>query len=389
MTLPSVRPDYRQSANLVQLFGESSAIGVNSTVTPLNDGQSFEGSWEFNAYPDMMFVCYTDQDCTLTVTFSPDGFNEDSILSYTISAGINEIHTLVKGPRYMKVTLSNSSGSNQTELRLYVFYGSFQKLTAQVDGTIRADSDGQIFLSPDSPINVARGFVVGREIWEKYGYNDDVDTGAEETIWPVGGTVTFLTAASTFTITSSSGNDDDGGTGARTLDIYYIDENKVDQVGTVTMNGVGDTVTPFSGFGINRARVATSGSVATNDGNITITATTGGTTQAYIAAGDGITHQTFFFIPANKQAIPFFFFLGATSSGAGKVVTLKLYSILENGTRLNIGRYQIDTDVQDSLAIESPASDPFPEKTIIELRASTSVDNTSVVGRVHFFLVGE
>ena len=119
---------------------------LNNSTTPLLAGTAFTGSTEHNPLPDVMVSCKTDQSGTLLFDFSNDGTNWDTFPSagFTITANIHEFHTAVKGARYFRVRLVNSSGSNQTYLRLYTYYGTYRQGNLPLNQSIAADADAVI-----------------------------------------------------------------------------------------------------------------------------------------------------------------------------------------------------------------------------------------------------
>ena len=106
------------------------------------------------------------------------------------------------------------------------------------------------------------------KIIHKFGSNSDVD-GAED-IWEGGGDYTgFPTAAAeNFEILSSSADDTSAGTGARTVRIWYYNDDyenvlmrqEIILMVDVTLNGTAGVDSGVSGMRIWRAKVLTSGS---------------------------------------------------------------------------------------------------------------------------------
>lgn len=92
----------------------------------------------------------------------------------------------MKGKRYFRVRFTNDSGTDQTYLRLYTYYGSFQKLTSPISGTLAPDYDSLVVRPTDYRYEVALGLRQKEVTWNKFGYNDDVD-GTEEVIAAFGG----------------------------------------------------------------------------------------------------------------------------------------------------------------------------------------------------------
>jgi hypothetical protein len=149
------------------------------------------------------------------------------------------------------------------------------------------------FSSPDFPweYKVAMGLVDGCEGVHQSGLNADVD--ALEDVWSQGGLWVPVTQARTISFVSADAEDDGEGTPLTYLEISE----------TITLNGVAAVVTANSYLRVNRVYVATAGSVGTNNGAITGTATTDATVQVHIPAGVGQTQTTIYTCPANKYGI--------------------------------------------------------------------------------------
>ena len=116
---------------------------LNTSTTALLSGQTFTGTAEQNTYTDVMVSCKTDQSGILYFDMSVDGTNFETFPSsgFAVSAGIHELHNAVKGSRYFRVRFTNNSGSNQTYLRLYTYFGQFKQLNAPLTNTLSSDSD--------------------------------------------------------------------------------------------------------------------------------------------------------------------------------------------------------------------------------------------------------
>lgn len=118
--------------------------------------------------------------------------------------------------------------------------------------------------------------------------NPDVDTATvPETMSPVGGLLTFRTAAAVVEVVSSSTDDDSAGTGARTIRIDGLDANWDMISEIVTLDGTTPVVTVGEFIRINAVEVTTAGTGRTNAGNITLRDASAGATRSYIAVGRG------------------------------------------------------------------------------------------------------
>ena len=189
-------------------------------------------------------------------------------------------------------------------------------------------------ISQSYKYSVALGNEAGDTTWNKFGYNPDIDTGTEEIIASWGGAfdplTAIMTSAQTFTITYTNTGDGSTATGARSLLFTYIDGNFESQTGIHTLGSTGSDVTSFSGVGINRVVVLSTGGDAYNNNDITITATSDGTTQAQIPAEGSVTQQCIFHTQINHTFLADWLHLTALKvtggGGSSPRITIKGYS---------------------------------------------------------------
>ena len=99
----------------------------NSTTTPLASGATFTGTGEQNQFSDVYVSCITDQAGKLYFDFSNDGTNWNVFppTGFDLTANVHEAHKALKAGRYFRARVTNTSGSAQTYLRLYTYYGEF------------------------------------------------------------------------------------------------------------------------------------------------------------------------------------------------------------------------------------------------------------------------
>jgi hypothetical protein len=262
--------------------------------------------------------------------------------------------------------------------------GNPQALNAPMDAVLSQDYDSIVVRPTDYKYEVALGRRQGATTWNKFGGNQDIDIGTE-TIWAAGGTFTRIDTASTFTVVSSSSDDTiTVGSGAWNVVIYYVDADRKAAVEVVPLNGTTPAVSTGTGLGINRVALYNTGSGDVNAGNITITATTGGTTQAYIPASEGTTQQALFFTQADHQFLVDYILLNAykTAGGTAPKVTIKawVYSYVSTAKYLVLNK-TIDTSVENTSELKF--SQPFiiGEKSILYFEATTTVNDTIVTCR--------
>ena len=363
---------------------------ANSSTTPLNTATTFTGTGELNEHSDVMVQVTTDQNGTLYMEFSPDGTNWDTSLTfYYDTSRINPPHVLVKGYRYYRTRFTNTSSSNQTYLRLDTYFGGFQKLTAPINGTLAENYDAIVTRPTDYTSEVAMGKRQGRTTVNKWGVNTDVDTASAEIVASFGGafdpTTDIITTAQTFTIAYDTAIDGLGNTGALSLLITYIDADFISQTAVHTLSNTGSDVTAFSGLGINRALVYSTGGDPYNGNNITITATTDTTTQAQIPQYAGVTQQAYYHTQINHTLLTDWLFLNAlkdTGGGGSPKVIFRIYSFSRvTSVRYKVFECRLDTSSQETLELTPSQKFPFGGREVIWIEAETSVNNTSVSAR--------
>lgn len=119
-------------------------------------------------------------------------------------------------------------------------------------------------------LQVARGHIRNHHIVHIFGYNPDVDSGTEETIWTAGGLYQHLASPTIMTVSSSSVSDTSAGIGARTVYIVGINSTGGEVSETVTLNGQTAVNTTHTYTEIQNATVVSVGSTGHNVGNISI-----------------------------------------------------------------------------------------------------------------------
>lgn len=140
--------------------------------------------------------------------------------------------------------------------------------------------------------------IIGKNGTGSTGYTDG---------WPANLDKTMPTASFTLAVVAADAADASAGTGARTVDVTYIDANYVTQNTTATLNGQ-TKVDIATALRFVKATVATAGSGGANAGIIyffdasdTVTAgvpQTDAKKFGYMAAGDNVTYDSTFTVPA-------------------------------------------------------------------------------------------
>ena len=155
-------------------------------------------------------------------------------------------------------------------------------------------------------LDIAEGNRTGYSIVNKFGRNADIDTGTTpEDVWAGGGTYTGFPVGDDelVTVVSTSTDDTSAGDGARTVMIYGLDSNGLEQNETITLNGTTlvDSVNTYTR--VFRLIVKTSGSSnqAFNVGAISVAhKTTTANIFVAVPAGSNQSQVGCYTIPAGK-----------------------------------------------------------------------------------------
>lgn len=365
----------------------------NSSTAILTNGSTYTGTGEKNQEAHFGVSLKTDQDGILYTDFSNDGVNWDSTFppaGFQVTGGIHEFHTGIKLGRYFRVRFLNDSGSDQTYFRLYTYYGNnFVPSVAPVNQSLGVDAD----TTSTRPTSFYDEVIIGRRSgvshFNKFGYREGLTASAgEETVWATTGNFTPMTTASTFTITYNNANDGSTANGAKTLYFVYVDSDGIKQIGLHTLGSSGSDVTSFSGLGLNRVAVSSSGSTQTNGADITITETTGATTQAVIPSGQGTTQQAIFHTDANSDAVAKYLKINTNklSGGGSPRVTVKGYVFNRQfETYFEIFRTTIDTSSDSTVTINEPVGFLLSPTDVLYFVADT--DTNATVVNVRFSLL--
>lgn len=353
----------------------------NSYETAINASQTWTGTAEdVSAYDSVVVAVKTDQDGSFTVQFSVDGTNWDSTLTrYYRTSQIEAPHRFTITRQYMRVTFTNTSASNQTYFRLQTLLGTKASLNAPADSVLAQDFDATVVRPTDYRTEVALGRRQGATVWNKFGYNADIDVGTE-VVASFGGTFTPMTTARTLSIVSTSTDDDDGGTGANNVVVYGVDANRRAQTVVVTMDGTTPVVTTETWLGVNRIAVGLAGTSLGNVGTITATATTDLTTQAQMPAGEGTTQQCIFFIQADHIALAEWLTVTTLRQASQNPrVTVKgwVFSAVSNA-KYEVARIELDTAASNQVTLSPPIPFPIGEKSCFWLEATTDKADTIV-----------
>lgn len=261
---------------------------ANSSTAPLGIGGTFTGEWELNGQPDLMIFCLTDQVATLTIQLSVDGETVESTLAFNVLANTVSFHTLVKGPRYYRCVLQNTSGSPQTSLALQSAFGMFRQPSAPLNKSVALDSDSILVRPTYTWMDISRGLMTGISVVKKFGRNSAIGTSYT----PITASSQYQTPTSPVSLefVSNAAGDALNGVGMHQLTIIGLDANWAEQTVVMAAHATNGT-TPVAITGtwlrVYRAFVSSSGTYGTSAagshvGTITIRVAGAGATWANI-----------------------------------------------------------------------------------------------------------
>jgi len=153
-------------------------------------------------------------------------------------------------------------------------------------------------------IEVAKGNIEGHSIINKFGFNDDIDTGtAPEDVWGSGGLYTGfdVTSSDTVTVVSTDALDTSAGTGAREVHLSGLDSNYEFQTEIISLNGTTPVTSANSYMRMDIAHVESAGSGGKNSGTIKVAqSSTPANIFARMPANENQTHICAYTVPAGK-----------------------------------------------------------------------------------------
>ena len=364
----------------------------NSSTTPLTSATSltFTGEWvDVSGYADLSVAVTTDQNGYFSVQYSTNRNDVDSTLPrYYRTANIEAPHVFENARKYARVVFTNDSGSDQTYFRLQTILGNRGQLNAPLDSTLPQDFDATAVRPSISQDEINLGLRQNVSSYHKFAYRDTglTSAGGEQTVWAANANFTVMTSADTFTITYNNATDGLGTTGALSLLISYIDENYELQTAVHVLGNTGSDVTSFSGLGINRVVVVSSGTADVNTNDITLADTSGGTVQGFVPAGRSVTQQMVFHFPISHDAVSRWVFIGCNRlSGSSPNALFKIYvynRLVE--TQYEVFRHSIDTRTDTSIELHDPVGFNFSGRDVMWMVVDTDQNNTIVDARMSF-----
>mgnify|MGYP001584774838 CR=1 FL=1 len=224
--------------------------------------------------------------------------------------------------------------------------------------------------------SVAKGKIKGYRALKINGKNSDIDDVSED-LWEVGGTYVYPPANGIqMSVQSSNANDTAAGTGARKVEIHYLDNNYIERDEEITLNGLASVLTVATNIlRVNGIHSVSAGSNGSPVGNITLTNVAVTVTYTRLTAGSNTHKQAIFTVPLGKD---FFVLAWGTGSGTPAGSRFVQFSLLatahddEGIIEVSDGLFHLwdETSSQDNDIFKKYAIPIyFPEKSDVKISA--------------------
>lgn len=245
------------------------------------------------------------------------------------------------------------------------------------------------FRTTDFFTEISKGLVPKHTDYSAFGINDDIDTATTpEDIWVNSGLFVPPTTNRIHDIVSSNANDTSAGTGARTVKVYGVTANGLENE-TVTLNGVTPVSTTKSYYDIYILHINTAGSGNTNAGIITATAQTDSTVTAAIAAnGYNTSRKAIRYIPTGHKGYLYSFDAGMQQTTAGSSALVYLLTKESGGVWLARHIHSLNNSGNNFENQDFKAPIVLNAGTWVKIQCSSvSQNNTLIQGGFELILV--
>lgn len=169
-------------------------------------------------------------------------------------------------------------------------------------------------------------------------------------------------------------------TGARTVTVYYLDDDFIEYSATVTLNGDSPELVATNVYRINNARVTTTGTSNVPVGNISIKNST--STYGYITLGKTRQRQMIYTIPYNKTlyVTNISFFSGAQAAAKYCRFTTQANFDDKSGAVLPRGLFMpFHEMILNNTPLDKNLIPPTKLPATVDIRVTAFADATSVV----------
>lgn len=241
-------------------------------------------------------------------------------------------------------------------------------------------------------VEVAKGNVAGHSAISKFGNNPGIDMAdGFQDIWDGGGIWVPPTTARIHSITSTSGDDTDTGSGAERVLVQGLDASFVLQSETVVMNGAAGINTDNTYTMIYRMNVTQSNNGANdtmNAGTIKATAAVDDTVTAQISIGNNQTLMAIYQVPAATTGYLLNIY-AMESLRKDALNTIKFLAKI-NGDPFQLREiFSINATGSSAWRMDHAIPIVYTAKSILKMQADSSKDNTGISAGFCLLLVDD
>lgn len=359
----------------------------NSNNVALGADAVFTGTAEdCSRYASISVFIFADVSGTARIEFSSDQTNWDKArdieLNPTFSSTIDIVERVIS--RWFRIIYTNGSVS-QSGFRLQTMLHKFKNASpvSTASENINPDDDlSLVRLANDFNDDISLGKVNGQALFAVVSNSVVVGTTFED-IWSGGGNLVYPTANETWEVVSSDANDTAAGSGAREVTIVSMEDDYIEKVTTVALNGTTPVTVSGVHFRVNSFFVSDVGGYrVANLGTITLRVVSAGATRSVIQAdsvGSFSSHHT---IPLGKTAL---WVQGTILAPKGE--DLRTRSMFKLG---GVGPFLIGgtaTNYQSSLVYPFQTNLVLTEKSEILFQCKSTNINTFVTAVMEFKLI--
>lgn len=232
-------------------------------------------------------------------------------------------------------------------------------------------------------LQLRKGTLDGKPLL-KFGFNSAIST-TEETVWDQGGSYGYITTATTLKVSSSNANDDVAGTGARTVQIYGLDEDYNEVNETIDLDGQTAVTTTETYIRVFRAIVRSAGSGGEAAGDIyvgdgVVTAGVPATKYLKVVAGEGQTQMALWTVPAGYTLYLYNASIGTGATAGNRYLESRLVVRPFDEVFQTKGVFTTHNSMYKHV-FDAPLA--VTEKSDIEWRAKTSSGTDAVTATFH------
>ena len=287
---------------------------------------------DVNGYSQVQTEISSDTDGTITITFCDDVDGTNAIRTLTIPYVAANGYQFFAAPafvNYIKYEFINTSAVAQTNFyyTTKILNTAISPQLLTVEGYL-SPSMVTTAVRPTSDYNTDRniGIIGGQESKRKFGVNTSVG-GSLETVWSYPSADWIPNQITNQKLRIKAGgntNDTNGGTGAQSVTVNFLDENFLEVTETIVTNGTSASLDTIANCTrLIGAKVLNVGIYhGSNVGGITFELNGSGNIMGYISVDKGTTEQAILTIPANKTAYITEIFM---SVGQGDSADVKMF----------------------------------------------------------------